>query len=118
MNCCEKWVEHNDWPPNAQEFIFLCEKMHAEKNKWDDIPKVPSNINGGDVHIRRIIDEGALICKKLKDIYPDKGWLEIAKIFTKLKSKTRIAYGNYDNLGFLIELNKFNTDSLLDAIHN
>lgn len=62
------------------------------------------------------ISRGATVCKKLKIIYPEKSWMDIAVVFTNVKKKIRILYDGKTEPDFLKELEKFSVSDLQEAI--
>lgn len=88
LDCLSK--EHPAWPPVIGEFTAICSRLKGDSRlPWAheisaelDAPKKQSN---QDISTARIIDEGAITCKTLKNLYPDLNWMQIADLFTKVK---------------------------------
>lgn len=68
-----------------------------------------------EIH-KLIIEEGAFICKRLKSIYPEKDWMEISEMFTKLKKATRKFYPNLKDFDMLIQLHSYTNQDLMEAL--
>jgi len=103
------------WAPNIAEFKNLC--LSYKPSSF--IPWVPTENKKKNSYesINRIINEGAIVCKKLKEIYPDLSWMKIGSIFTKVKNSTKKFHPNCSNLEFLIELSKYNKQDLIDSLN-
>ena len=109
------------WPPTPGEFKELCKAIQGSSNfAWskDVIKKSyekhkPSSSN---LDISRIIDEGAKVCGKLKEIYPDLDWYQIADKFTKLKKVYRTYYPKLKELEMIENLSKLSINEIKETI--
>lgn len=66
--------------------------------------------------VELIISSGAVICKKLKILYPGKSCNQIGEIFSRLKKNIRELYAEKTDLEFHRELEKYSIEDLQDAI--
>lgn len=108
-------VNESKYPPTLNEFKQICENL--KKRETFDNPSNYQNIKAkNDTPIGRIINEGANICSKLKEIYPEKSWFQVAVVFTRLKTKLRPMHTGMEEVGFLSELSKYSKEDLLDAL--
>ena len=48
-----------------------------------------------------MIDVGAIICKRIKDIKPECTWYEVARLFSRIKHDARKYFAELDDLAFL-----------------
>ena len=74
------------WHPNLAEFRQIC--LREQRNSHGYIESPIRATKETDYSVKRIIDEGAQICKKIKQIYPDASWTRISRMFTVLKEKS------------------------------
>lgn len=109
------------WPPTLGEFKQACLAVQGDsKFKWShDVVKKsfekPST-RSSNLDIQRIIDEGAKICKKLKEIYPELDWYQIADKFTSLKKVGRTYYPKLKELQMIEKLSSFNISEIKETI--
>jgi hypothetical protein len=115
-DCVNKFA----WCPDVAEFKQLCMSYKgSSKIPWaEEVLKFekPKNAKVTNAHVRTVIDEGAEICKKLKEIYPDKTWMGIAGLFTDLKKKARIYHPGLDDIKLIRELMKYSRQDMIDAL--
>jgi hypothetical protein len=115
-DCVDKFA----WCPDVAEFKQLCMSYKgSSKTPWaEEVLKFekPKNAHVTNAHVRTIIDEGAEICKRLKNIYPDKTWMGVASLFTELKKKARIFHPGLDDLKLIRELIKYSDQDVIDAL--
>jgi len=86
----EKCVDTHKWPPEISEFKQICLGLKGSSLiPWfDDVIKLSNQSTvKTNQSVERIIDEGAKVCKMLKNIYPEMSWMKIAIKFTELKKK-------------------------------
>lgn len=101
------------WPPNLKEFYELCKSL----DKSDFGPKKNViNSNHQDIKVKRIIDEGAEICKRLKIIFPECSWMKISSLFTRLKKFERLLYKELDDLGLILQLQNRDNDYFVEVL--
>lgn len=116
----EQCVDKFAWFPDVAEFKQLCMSYKgSSKIPWsEDVLKFekPKNSHVTNAHVRTVIDEGAEICKRLKNIYPDKTWMGIAGLFTELKKKARIYHPGLDDIKLIRELMKYSHQDVIDAL--
>jgi hypothetical protein len=116
----EQCVDKFAWCPDVAEFKQLCMSYKgSSKTPWaEEVLKFekPKNAHVTNAHVRTVIDEGAEICKKLKEIYPDKTWMGIASLFTELKKKARIYHPGLDDIKLIRELMKYSPQDVIDAL--
>lgn len=116
QECVDKFA----WAPDVAEFKQLCMSYKgSSKTPWsDEVLKFeePKKHKVTNLHVKTIIDEGAEICKRLKKIYPDKSWMAISGVFTKLKQKARVYHPGLDDLKLIRELLKYSDQDVLDAL--
>lgn len=116
----EEMVDKFAWAPDVAEFKKLCLSYKGNsKIPWaEDVLKFekPKNAHVTNAHVRTVIDEGAEICKRLKNIYPDKTWMGIASLFTELKKKARIYHPGLDDIKLIRELMKYSNQDVIDAL--
>lgn len=113
-DCTSKY----QWPPTLDQFKKLCLSYQGSSRfQWsDEVVKKTSNKSKNETPVGITIDEGAKVCKKLKKIYPEKNWWQIASVFTNLKMKTRTYYPGMEEVGFLQELNKYSKEDLMESL--
>lgn len=101
------------WPPNLKEFMDLCKSLDKKdfgiKNNY-------SVSNSQDENVKRIIDEGAVVCKRLKQIYPNKSWMEVASLFSKLKAFQRSLHKDDSTLEIILVLQEVDNDYYKDVL--
>lgn len=102
------------WAPNISEFKNLC--LSYKPSNLIPWSKSNDSLQVEKDNLQRIINEGAKICKQLKEIYPDKSWWQIADIFKIFKLNTRKFYPNLNNLDFLLELVKYKKENIMEAL--
>jgi hypothetical protein len=108
-------VNESKYPPTLNEFKQICDSLKKRESFGN--PNNYQNVKSkNDTPIGRIINEGAFICSKLKEIYPEKSWFQIAAVFTRLKTKLRPMHTGMDEVGFLLELKKYSKESLAEAV--
>lgn len=109
-----------EWPPGIAEFKSLCKSLRGDsKVPWaEDVLKFekPKRDKRTQSDVQRIIEEGAWFCKKLKILYPEKSWMEIAKVSCKAKNSAKKFYPEFSEINILIELNKYKNLDLLELI--
>lgn len=93
VRALDECIDKFTWPPEIAEFRQLCKAIQGD-SRLQYADKVLSyqreKVTHSNLNVQRIIDEGAAICKKLKDIYPDLTWFQIADKFSLLKKKQNI----------------------------
>lgn len=113
-------VDKFAWCPDVAEFKQLCMLYKgSSKIPWsEEVLKFekPKNAKVTNAHIRTVIDEGAEICKKLKEIYPEKTWMGISGLFTDLKKKARIYHPGLDDIKLIRDLMKYSRQDVIDAL--
>jgi hypothetical protein len=116
----EEVVDKFVWSPDIAEFRKLCLSFKgSSKTPWsEEVLKFekPKNAKVTNEHVRTVIDEGAEICKRLKDIYPEKTWMGISSVFTEFKKKARIYHPGLDDLKLIRELMKYSRQDTIDAL--
>lgn len=116
----EECVDKFAWAPDVAEFKQMVMGFKgSSKTPWsEEVLKFekPKNDYVSNVQVRTIIDEGAEICKRLKNIYPEKTWMGIAAVFTEFKKKARIYYPGFDDLKLIRELMKYSDQDTIDAL--
>ena len=116
----DEMVDKFSWSPDVAEFKKLCLSFKGSSRiPWaEEVLKFekPKNAKVTNAHVRTVIDEGAEICKKLKEIYPDKTWMGIAGLFTELKKKARIYHPGLDDIKIIRELMKYSRQDVIDAL--
>jgi hypothetical protein len=114
--CVDKFA----WCPDVAEFKQLCMSYKGtSKLPWsEEVLKFekPKNAKVTDEYVRTVIDEGSEICKRLKNIYPDKSWMGIAGLFTELKKKARIYHPGLDDVKLIRELMRYSHQDVIDAL--
>lgn len=113
-------VDKFSWAPDVAEFKQLAMSFKgSSKTPWvEEVLKFeePKNNKVTNLHVKAVIDEGADICKKLKNIYPNKSWMTISGVFTTLKQKARIYHEGLDDLELIRVLAKYSHQDVLDAL--
>lgn len=116
----EEVVDKFAWSPDVAEFKKLCMSYKgSSKTPWvEDVLKFkePKNNKVTNLHVKTIIDEGAEICKRLKNIYPNKSWMSISGVFTTLKQKCRVYHLGLEDIKLIRELLKYSDHDVLDAL--
>lgn len=101
------------WPPNLKEFMDLCKSLGSHEFGARKNFSVSSS---QDSNVKRIIDEGAVVCNRLKNIYPHKSWMEVAALFTKLKVFSRSIHKGLSDLEIILGLQNVDDDYYRDAL--
>lgn len=116
----EECIDKFSWPPDVAEFKQMVMSFKgSSKIPWsEEVLKFekPKNDKVSNAQVRTIIDEGAEICKRLKNIYPEKTWMQIATLFTLIKKNARIYYPGFDDLKLIRELMKYSHQDVIDAL--
>jgi hypothetical protein len=116
----EEVVDKFSWPPDVAEFRKLCMSYKgSSRTPWAEEvlkfekPKVEPYNNQ---QVNTLIVEGAEICKRLKNIYPEKTWMAVAGLFTQLKNKARPYYPGMTDINLIRELMKYGDQDMIDAL--
>jgi len=116
----EEVVDKFVWSPDVAEFKKLCMSYKgSSKTPWvEEVlkfekPKVEPYNNQ---QVNTLIVEGAEICKRLKNIYPEKTWMAVAGLFTQLKNKARPYYPGMTDINLIRELMKYGDQDMIDAL--
>ncbi len=116
----EECVDKFSWCPEVAEFKQLCISYKgSSKTPWaEEVLKFekPKNAKVTNEHVRTVIDEGSEVCKKLKEIYPEKTWMCIASLFNDLKKKVRSYHPGLDDIRLIRELIKYSHQDVIDAL--
>lgn len=117
LNAC---LSKHHWMPNLGEFKSICSSI-SKSSLFDNSSKKLSSVNSNlpsnqNLNIKRLIDEGAFICKRLKKIFPDKNWMKIAVMFGQLKDFERKMYKNVDDLNIILQLIGRDNDYLREVL--
>lgn len=120
-NAFEKCVDKFKWPPEISEFKEICMSIKgSQKYPWsEDVMKLTfekPKISSSNLEVQRIINEGAKICKKLKEIYPELDWYKISDKFTSLKKIGRTYYPNIKEIDMLEKLSNFSILEIKEAV--
>jgi len=107
------------WMPSLGEFKSLCVSI-SKSPRFENTYKKSSNdiqshINNQNVNTKRLIEEGATICKRLKKIFPDKHWMRISLMFGQLKNFERKMYRDMDDLKIILQLRDRDDDYLKEV---
>ena len=104
-----------EWPPTIGQFKQMCFSFGKYK-EYKDIEKeeLPSKFKINSV--TPLIDAGAVVCKKLKILYPELNWYQIADVFTTVKKKIRPLVNFKTALEFLNYLGEYSVEDLNDAL--
>lgn len=106
------------WPPEIAEFKELCTK-HERYRKPTYNPyerTIEHKPIYRDLNVQKIIDNGAVVCKKLKEIYPELSWMSISNKFTALKKASRKYYPKLNEVQFLDKLTKYTNHDIAEAL--
>lgn len=81
-------INHFGWPPDIAEFKQLAKSKEGSSRYQfsEEVLKFPETIKTNG-KFENMINEGAIVCKRLKNLYPDKTWLQISALFTQVKKK-------------------------------
>lgn len=109
------------WPPTAGEFMELCVSINGSKRfkyKSDVMvltqEKTPTR--HPNVSLNRLIDEGAKVCKMLKEIYEYDNWYQIADKFTELKKIARSYYPKLKGVEVLEKIFTFEVPEIKEML--
>lgn len=115
----DQCVDIHKWPPEISEFKQMCSVMKGSSLiPWsEDVIgiEIPQNYTRTNESVERFINEGAKVCKIIKEIYPSLNWYKIADKFTELKRKTKIYHHELNSLDHIIALTKYNDQDVIDA---
>lgn len=97
------------WPPTPGEFKELCVSYEGSKRfKFASdvlvLAHENSSYKSSNELTEKVIHNGSKICKKLKEIYPDDSYMEIAEKFNKLKVIARSYYNELSDVDVFIKL--------------
>jgi len=112
--CLDKFA----WPPDVAEFKQLAQSYSGSSRiPWahEVFEKASSKKKNPNVKVELIIEAGAVVCRNLKELYPELNWYQIADKFTALKKKSRPFYPGFNDLELCEELKKYSKQDLMDA---
>jgi hypothetical protein len=107
------------WPPTVGEFKEICMAFKgSEKFKmWpQELMMIDSKSTYSNLNVNRLIDDGAFICKRLKEIYPELGFMKISNLFTRLKNTCKKFYPHLDDSDLIKELSKYSDEDIKEAL--
>lgn len=115
----QEMVDKFSWPPDVSDFKQLAMSYKGSNRlPWaNEVIKFekPKNHTRTNQAVERIINEGSIICKRLKEIFPDLTWYKIANKFTELKNKTKVYHAELNDLNLLLALQKYTHQDLADV---
>lgn len=110
----ERCIDIFKWPPEIAEFKEFC--MSIKRNHFpDDVVDAP--VRKKLDQTGKIINEGAKICAKIKEIYPELNWYQIANKFTLLKKKSKTFYPDHSELEIMSKLYSYPNEDIKDMIN-
>lgn len=111
-------VDRFSWPPDLSDFKQLASSFEKPKGLpfFEDMGIEPCKVSINDAQVNLLINEGAKVCKQLKAIFPDKDWMELAGVLTKLKNVSRKYYPGLNDLELLKVFESYKSIDFLEAL--
>jgi len=119
----------NGKPPKWSDAPLYEQNTPREETGYQNKPKIPwadevlksrsqkkPSIDADHLAVTEIINLGAIVCKKLKNIFPEKNWFQIAEIFSKLKKIVNVGLEGLNQKEKLLKISKFSEDDLKDIL--
>jgi len=112
----EECVDKHKWPPEIADFKQLCMSLKGSANiPWfDEVMKAASIPNA---KVKVFIDEGADICKRLKNLYPNESWMKIGNRFGVLKARAKVFHSELSDINLLREISKYTDEDISDLLN-
>ena len=107
------------WPPTVGEFKEICTAFKGSERfkMWPmELTMLDSKSTYSNLNVSRVIDDGAVICKRLKEIYPESSFMSISNLFTRLKNTCKKYYPHLDGSGLIKELSKYSNEDIKEAL--
>lgn len=113
--------KYPSWPPTPGEFYELCVAINGStrfkfKSDADLLPSEKTSHKPSNEVIDRLINEGAEVCKILKEIYPCDSYMDTAVRFTKLKKISRSYYPGLSDIELFKNLMKMTNDEIKETL--